>query len=947
MTKPIDKASHFGGTERNSNLIIGKVESAEAKPKIMQRIIKSATEVYKSNFVDKSRVVPRNYSVFAYRSKRNFASMCEGGSFFILNLLFIKFMNSRDNIAKAFEAKIAEEQMYKLWENSGLFKPENFEAHLLKTGRNVNKPYVMTLPPPNANGDLHIGHTCGYSFQDAMGRFARLNNRPTLLLAGKDHAGIQTETVYSKKIAKEGRSKWELGREAFYNECYDFCINAADNARKQEKMIGLSADWSREKFTLDPNLVKVVYRTFYKMFNEGLVYRDKYIINQCPSCKTALADVDTVHKEFSGIFAYLIYPFVSEADNDLAEKILGIRGISVATTRPETMLGDTAVAVNPDDSRYKEFIGKKVLLPIANREIPVIADEAVDIETGMGALKVTPAHSPIDFEIAKTHKLEVRNVISNEGKMTGDIPQRFIGMGTTDCSKALCAELDELGLLTKIERIKHDVSVCERCETPIEPIISYQWFANMKPLADEAIKELKLGEKRKNSADAWDIANLDKLEGTKVIPSGKHIALEKFLQDIRPWCISRQLWWGQRIPVWYSGGKELFNWLEDQIELKFGTWNKNNISDSEKLKYREVMLVQYETLTGKKLLGSGNVFAQEDQPQEDENWKGNQSEILWEQEEDVFDTWFSSGQWNFTTLGGPEDLEKGIAAGADFLKYYPTDVMETMYDILFWWVARMMMLGKYMTGKTPFHTVYLHGMVMASDGQKMSKSKGNGVTPVEMINKYGADALRLWYFSDSLPGTNTPLREEKIKGNRNFVNKIWNASRFVLMNIEDSEINQISQEIDRLRKVSQNLMQTKNIKELENIYGQYSIEEIDKLAEDFENNGSQLLIENIAKISRNIREFRFNLGAEEIREFFWHVICDKWIENVKNLIADKEIGSEVRIKNLGLLMFIMQEYLKMMHPFIPFVTEAVWQEFVKLKLAQGILTGEELMSKVK
>jgi valyl-tRNA synthetase len=860
---------------------------------------------------------------------------------FGVNFISYNFMANRDNIAKAFDSKATESQMYKLWEESGLFNPENYEAHLLKTGRNVNKPFVMTLPPPNANGDLHVGHTCGYSFQDAMGRFARLQNRPALLVAGKDHAGIQTETVYSKIMAKEGRSKWELGREAFYKECYDFCINAANNARSQEKMIGLSADWGREKFTLDPNLVKVVYRTFFKMFEDGLIYRDKYIINQCPSCRTALADIDTVHKELPGIFAYIIYPFVDEADNDLAEKTLGTRGLTVATTRPETMLGDTAVAVNPDDPRYKPFLGKKIMLPIANREIPVITDDGVEIETGMGALKVTPAHSPVDFEIAKKNKLEVINVISPVGKMMGPIPERFIGMETLECSKALCAELTELGLLVKIERIKHEVSVCERCETPIQPIVSYQWFADMTPLAQGALDELELGAKREDASVVWNIGAA--FEGTKVIPSGKHVALQKFLQDIRPWCISRQLWWGQKVPVWYSGGKDLHDWLEDQVANEVGTWDKKNLSKEESNKIKSQKLAEYEKMTGNKLNGTGRLFAQEEMPTKDDTWKGEQSAIVWEAEEDVFDTWYSSGQWNFSTMGGAPDLAKGIEAGADFKKYYPTDVMETMYDILFWWVARMMMLGKYMTGVTPFHTVYLHGMVMAADGQKMSKSKNNGVTPIAMVDKYGADALRLWYYSDSLPGTNTPLREEKIKGNRNFVNKIWNASRFTLMNIEDQEISSIKNQISSIKIKAKEMLKTKSLDELEKVYTEMSVEELEKMSGNIAENGLYLTLANLSKVTKNLKEFRFNLAAEEIREFFWHTICDKWIESVKGEVASLEIGSEIRIERLALLMFIMQEYLKIIHVFAPFISEAVWQEFVKLDLAEGLLTGEELL----
>lgn len=753
-------------------------------------------------------------------------------------------------IPKAFDSKLKEPEIYRLWEKSGITNPDLMEKYLEEKEYEVKKPFTIPLPPPNANGDLHIGHMCGYSFQDAMGRYNRMTGHPTLLLPGKDHAGIQTEAVFTKILQKEGIDKWEIGRDEFYKRCYDFCMENAKNARNQEKRIGLSADYSREFFTLDPRLTKIVYETFYKMFKEGLVYRDKRIVNVCPNCKTALADVDTIHEERRGIFAYIVYPFVNEEDKKLAKDKFGVEGITVATTRPETMLGDTAVAVNTKDDRYNEFVGKKVLLPIANREIPVIADDSIDIEVGTGALKVTPAHSPIDFELGKKHNLEVVNVIDEEGNMTGDIPERFIGMETVECSKALVKELDQAGLLVKIENIKHDVAVCERCGTPIEPIISNQWYVDVKPLAQKALEALE-----KND--------------TEVIPQGQQRALEFFFKNIQPWCISRQLWWGQRIPVWYNGGKKLYDWLQE---------NKGkSVSD-------------YEKETGLTVKGTGEISLGENAPDDSG---------VWEPESDMFDTWFSSGQWPYSTLGGPE--------GEDFKKYYPTQVMETARDILFWWVARQMMLSIYRTDQTPFRHVFLHGLILAADGTKMSKSKNNTVNPTAIIDQYGADALRLWYFSDALPGSNAPVREEKFKGNRNFINKIWNASRFILMNIEDTELEAISK-----YEVDTNLPRI------------------------------QITKTHIQKVLKYLERFQFNLGSESIREFFWHQVCDVWIEEIKTEIKDEEFGSKKRIEKLSELLWILKENLKIMHPFIPFITESVWQELVSLGLAEGVLMGEQI-----
>jgi valyl-tRNA synthetase len=751
------------------------------------------------------------------------------------------------NIPKAYESNASEPNIYKLWESSGYFTPEKVEQYLKEKGLDVKSSFTITLPPPNANGNLHLGHMCGYSFHDALARFNRMTGHPTLLVPGKDHAGIQTESAFTKVLQNNGEDKWQMGRNEFYKRCYEFCMTNADSARSQEKNIGLSADYEREFFTLDPKLTKIVYETFYKMYKDGLVYRDKRIVNICPNCKTALADIDTDHEERRGIFAYIIYPFVNEEDKKLAKEKFGVEGLTVATTRPETMLGDTAVAVNPGDERYKEFIGKKVLLPIANREITIIGESEVDIETGTGALKVTPAHSPIDFKIGKTHGLDIVNVIDEDGKMTGNIPERFKGMGTIECSKALCKELDEAGLLVKIENIKHDVAVCERCGTPVEPVISKQWYVNVEPLAKKALEALKNGE-------------------VKVIPEGQQRALEFFYENIEPWCISRQLWWGQRIPVWYSGSKKLHDWLEEN--------DGKTVQDFEK---------EFNTTVD----GTGEIYVGEEKPD------GN-----WEAEPDVFDTWFSSGQIPYSVLGGPDD--------EDYSKYYPTQMMIHARDILFWWTARMIMFGLYRTDHVPYSTVLLTGMILASDGSKMSKSKGNGIEPKEVFEKYGADALRLWYYSDALPGSNAPLREEKIKGNRNFVNKIWNASRFILMNIEDEEI--------------------RSIKELQPMYSERM----------------KLTNEHVDNVKRYLERYQLNLGAEVIREFFWHELCDRWIEEIKAEIKDQPIGSDIRIAKLSELLWLLKENLKIMHPFVPFVTEAVWQELVKLGLAEGVLMIEQI-----
>jgi valyl-tRNA synthetase len=494
------------------------------------------------------------------------------------------------------------------------------------------------------------------------------------------------------------------------------------------------------------------------------------------------------------------------------------------------------------------MIGRKAILPIMNKQIPIIADDYIDIETGTGALKVTPAHAQADFEIAQRNELPMPSVIDSEGRMTGDIPERFKGMDTIECSKAIVKELEELGLLQKMEKIKHEVAVCERCETPIQPILSYQWFLKTDDLAQKALESIRSGE-------------------TEILPEGQKRALINFYQNIEPWCISRQLWWGHRIPIWYSGSKELHDWLLE---------NTGKTAED------------YEKATGKKANGDGRAIFGEEKPY---------GEGEFEQETDVLDTWFSSGQWPFSTTMAIEG----------FHKYYPTDNMVHDKGIVFFWSGRMMMLAHYRTGKAPFKSIFVHGTILAADGQKMSKSKGNGVSPIYLFDTYGADALRMWYYTDVLAGSNAPFREEKMKGHRNFVNKIWNASRFVMMNIDESEIEGIREKMNSLHgaRLDQNH-------------------------------------ENMEKIKNYLEKKQFNLGAEQIREFFWHEYCDKWIEQIKSEIKDESIGSEKRTELLAELIFLLKENMKIMHPFMPYITEAVWQELGKIGLAEGFLMAQQI-----
>jgi valyl-tRNA synthetase len=734
-----------------------------------------------------------------------------------------------------------EKKILEFWQSKPFFKPEYIKDENAPT-------FTIVEPPPNANGSLHLGHMSGYAYQDLMGRYNRMKGKRVLLLPGKDHAGIQTEVIFEKELEKKGINKLDLGREEFYKQCYEFCMQMSETARSQEKRLGLAADYERELFTLDPRVVNTVLETFIKLHKDGYVYKGAKIVNWCVRCQTTLADIDTEHKERDGKMVYIKYPI---KDSD--------QFISVATSRPETMLGDVAVVVNPDDERYKSLIGKTAIIPIANREVPIIPSKWIDKEFGTGAMKLTTAHAPEDVKIADDYekesgiRLSAINIIWKDGRLTGPIPEKYKGMKVNAAREEIIKELQSLGLLEKVENMKHNVSVCERCKSVIEPLLSSQWFIKVENLKRPAIEAVKNGE-------------------VKILPEAREKMYYQWMENLRDWPVSRQLWWGYRMPVWYKGDREEFVDDNGQIIEKIGGVEITSRN------FDEVVKVSIESP------GEG-----------------------WIQDPDIFDTWFSSGQWPYATL---------MVKEGDFEKFYPTAVMETGYDILFFWVSRMIMLGLYRTGKVPFNTVYLHGLVTDKNGDKMSKSKGNGIDPYEMMQKYGTDALRYSFLMGNNPGTNYPLYEDKVKGFRNFMNKIWNASKFVMMNLEGIEQYEWFEAIKSCKSVGV----------------------IHELPLQFEPEDKEMLekLESTEKrFDELFEKFRFGLLTEEVYNEFWHTFCDEYIEKSKSRVwKNKETGEysstpESRQAAQAVLFYSLKSYLRMLHPFIPFITEEIWQHLVE------------------
>jgi valyl-tRNA synthetase len=702
------------------------------------------------------------------------------------------------SLPKAYEPQAVETKWYRFWEEGGYFKPRPNPSR---------KPFVISMPPPNVTGALHLGHAITATMEDIMIRYHRMQGDETLWVPGEDHAGIATQTVVERLLATEGTDRHKIGREAFIKRVWQWVDEYKSRIQDQHRRLGASCDWSRERFTLDEGLSKAVREVFVRFYEEGLLYRGERIINWCPVCMSALSDLEVNHVNTPGKLTYVRYPLKPVEGQDGAET----EYISVATTRPETILGDTAIAVNPNDPRYASMIGRLAIVPVMGREIPIIADDAVESSFGTGAVKVTPAHDPTDFEIGQRHNLPHIQVIGFDAKMT-DEAGPYAGQDRYEARKNLVADLEKLGLVVKIEDYVVPLGYCQRSNTVVEPLISLQWFLKMASLATPALNAVKYGQ-------------------INIVPERFNKTYTDWLENIHDWCISRQLWWGHRIPVWYC---------DDCGE----------------------MIVSRTDVTVCPHCESSNLH----------------------QDEDVLDTWFSSWLWPFSTLGWPDKT-------ADLERYYPTSVMETGYDIIFFWVARMVMAGIHFMGNAPFSTIYLHGLVRDAHGEKMSKSKGNVIDPLEVMDKFGTDALRFTLATSSTPGNDMKLIDERITGNRNFANKIWNASRFVLM--ATAEIGGGVPAVDALKPVT--------------LADRWILHRFERLTQS---------------VTRLIEDFQFGEAGRQINEFFWSDYCDWYVEIAK---VQMQGTDEARRSTAGILRSVLDQSLRLLHPFMPFVTEEVWQ----------------------
>jgi valyl-tRNA synthetase len=687
-------------------------------------------------------------------------------------------------IPKAYEPGEIEKKWYDFWLKQGYFSPE------IDPNR---KPFVIIMPPTNVTGELHLGHALTATLEDIMVRWHRMKGEPTLWLPGTDHAGIATQVVVERQLAKQGQAKDEIGREKFTELTWEWANKSRENIRRQHQLLGASCDWSRERFTLDEGPSKAVRTAFVRLYNKELIYRGERMINWCPRCQTALSDLEVEHKDIIGHLYYIRYPLTRSKGF-----------VTVATTRPETFLGDTAVAVNPQDKRYKNLIGKSVKLPIIDKEIPIIADDAVDTSFGTGALKITPAHDPTDFEIAQRHNLPLVDIMSPDATMNENAGP-YQGLERFACRDKVLADLEDKKLLEKIEPYSHSVGHCSRCQTMIEPKVSLQWFVQTQPLAKAAIEAVRDGR-------------------VTIIPERFTKIYFDWMENIRDWCISRQLWWGHRIPVWYC-------------------------QDCGKL------TVSVDEPSACAHCGSKQII----------------------QDPDVLDTWFSSALWPHSTLGWPEDT-------VDLRYFYPGSVMETGYDILFFWVARMIMMGLEDTDEIPFHTVYLHGLIRDESGEKMSKLRGNVINPAEAINKYGVDALRFALTTGTSPGNDINLGKSKLESSRNFANKLWNATRFILQRLD----------AERLEPQAMGIIED-----------QWIDSQLNRLTKN---------------VTRLMEEFQFGEAEQQIYDFVWSKFCDWYIE-----IAKIRLRSQSTSSPLPFLVNTLEKSLRLLHPFMPFVTEELWQ----------------------
>ena len=697
-----------------------------------------------------------------------------------------------EEMSKAYEPGKVEQKWYDLWMEKGYFTPEIDPE---------KQPFVIIMPPPNVTGELHLGHALESALQDIMTRWHRMKGEPTLWLPGVDHASIAAQVVVERELAKEGTDRHKLGREKFLERMHKWVANYRHIITQQHMRLGISCDWTRLRFTMDEESSRAVRTTFKRLYDKGLIYRGERIINWCPRCGTALSDLEVDHKDVNGHLWYVRYPLSGDKG----------KYITVATTRPETILGDTAVAVNPGDKRYKTLVGKKVILPAVNREIPIVADEAVSTEFGTGAVKITPAHDPVDFEVAQRQGLPLINILNADVTMNENAGP-YKGMDRYECRKAILADLEKAGQLVKTEDYSHAVGHCQRCQTVVEPVASRQWFVKVEPLAQPAIAAVKDGR-------------------IKILPERFTKVYLNWMENIRDWCISRQLWWGHRIPIWYC---------RDCNELT----------------------VAVDTPAACAKCGSAKI----------------------EQDPDTLDTWFSSGLWPHSTLGWPDDTE-------DLRYFYPTSVMNPGYEILFFWVARMIMLGIENTGEIPFHTVYLHGLIRDEKGDKMSKTKGNVVDPLNLLEEYGTDALRFALTTGTSPGNDSRLSMDKMEAGRNFANKLWNATRFVVRSLGpgariDREINRDGLPVED-RWILSRLNRT------------------------------------IAGVVGLMDDFQFGEAQRQIHDFLWGDYCDWYIELAKIRLQANDASP------LPILVHVLEKSARLLHPFMPFLTEELWQNLKK------------------
>ncbi|MBQ8757413.1 MAG: valine--tRNA ligase [Oscillospiraceae bacterium] len=695
-------------------------------------------------------------------------------------------------LPKVYEPQQVEKEIYRMWEDGGYFHP---------AGKSDAKPFTIVMPPPNVTGQLHMGHAMDATLQDTLIRFKRMQGFNALWVPGTDHAGIATQIKVEEELrVKEGLSRHDLGREKFLERVWDWKHQYGNRIVQQQKKLGASCDWDRARFTMDEGCSKAVREVFVSLYEKGLIYKGSRIVNWCPHCVTALSDAEVEYVDKPGKLWHLKYPIEGEDG----------RYVIVATTRPETMLGDSGIAVNPNDERYQDLIGKYCILPLMNRRIPVVADEYVDLEFGTGCVKMTPAHDPNDFEVGLRHNLESIRVLDDNGRIN-ELGGKYCGLDRYEARKAILADLDELGLLEKTEEHQHNVGTCYRCSNDVEPIVSAQWFVKMEPLAKEAIRSVKEGE-------------------TKFVPERFTKNYMNWMENLHDWCISRQLWWGHQIPVWYCA------------ECGHMTCTREDAHVCEEC-------------------GSDKI----------------------ERDPDVLDTWFSSALWPFSTLGWPDKT-------VDLDTFYPTDVLVTGYDIITFWVSRMIVSGLEHMQKAPFHTVLIHGLVRDDKGRKMSKSLGNGIDPLEIIDKYGCDALRMNMVMGNSPGNDMRFYVERCEAMRNFANKLWNASRYVLMNLGEDAVNK--------------LPDTKDL----TIADKWVLSKLNTL---------------IAEVTENLEKYELGIAVQKVYDFLWDTYCDWYIELTKARLYSEDAAQKQTA--LQVLVYVLDQTLRLLHPFMPFITEEIWQ----------------------